>query len=255
LKPELFPYIPAWPGVKVFCTTRTGGSSLPPYDSFNVGDHVGDDAQAVFNNRQLLTLELQQRPVFMRQVHGSVVAQLHHDTPDGQQADACFTQEAGVACAVMVADCLPILFYSARKKMIAAVHAGWRGLAGEPKRGGVLEAMRRALVSRGALEDVQIWLGPCIGPRAFEVGPEVREAFLAHDALAASAFKSLPTEGKYLCDLALLARQRLADWSAGEIEGNDSTPSWCTFENPQEFFSHRRDGVTGRFAAGIALLG
>jgi hypothetical protein len=155
----------------------------------------------------------------------------------------------------MVADCLPILFYNARKKMIAAVHAGWRGLAGEPKRGGVLEAMRRALRSRGALEDVRVWLGPCIGPRAFEVGQEVREAFLVNDVLAASAFKDLPTKGKHLCDLAQLARHRLADWPGVQIEGNDSTPSWCTYENPQVFFSHRRDGVTGRFAAGIALLG
>jgi YfiH family protein len=247
--------MPAWSGVKVFCSTRSGGFSLSPYDSFNLGDHVGDDAQAVFNNRQLLTLELRQRPVFMRQVHGSVVAQLHHDTPDGQQADACFTKEAGVACTVMVADCLPILFYSARKKMVAAVHAGWRGLAGAPQRGGVLEAMRRALVSRGALEDVQVWLGPCIGPRAFEVGQEVREAFVVNDALAASAFKSLPTKGKYLCDLALIARQQLAAWPGVQVEGNDSTPYWCTYENPGIFFSHRRDGATGRFAAGIALLG
>jgi YfiH family protein len=154
----------------------------------------------------------------------------------------------------MVADCLPILFYSARQKMVAAVHAGWRGLAGEPERGGVLEAMRRALLSRGALEDVQVWLGPCIGPRAFEVGQEVRKAFLANDALAASAFKSLPTKGKYLCDLALIARQQLAAWPGARIEGNDSTPSWCTFSNPSVFFSYRRDGITGRFAAGIALL-
>jgi hypothetical protein len=247
--------MPQWSGVKTFCTTRTGGSSLPPYDSFNLGDHVGEDSQAVFNNRQLLASHVHQRPVFMRQVHGSVVAQLHHDTPDGQTADACFTQEAGVACTIMVADCLPVLFYSPQKKVVAAAHAGWRGLAGEPERGGVLEATRRALASVGALQDVRVWLGPCIGPRAFEVGEEVREVFLATDPLAASAFKNLSTKGKHLCDLALLARHRLADWPDVQIEGNDSTPSWCTYENPQVFFSHRRDGVTGRFAAGIALLG
>jgi len=255
MKPEFFSHMPPWSGVKTFCTTRTGGSSLAPYDSFNLGDHVGDDAQVVSNNRQLLTLELQQRPVFMCQVHGSVVAQLHHETPDGQQADACFTQEAGVACTIMVADCLPILFYSPKKKVVAAAHAGWRGLTGEPERGGVLEAMRHALASVGVWEDVLVWLGPCIGPKAFEVGQEVKEAFLANDALAASAFKSLPTKGKHLCDLAQLARHRLADWPGVRIEGNDSSPSWCTFENSQVFFSHRRDGVTGRFAAGIALLG
>ena len=102
---------------------------MPPYDSFNLGDHVGDDPQAVFDNRQLLASQQQLRPVFMRQVHGSVVAQLHHDTPDGQQADACFTREAGVACTIMVADCLPVLFYNPAKKVVAAAHAGWRGLA------------------------------------------------------------------------------------------------------------------------------
>lgn len=204
--------MPAWAGVKVFCTTRSGGSSVAPYDSFNLGDHVGDHAPAVFNNRQLLASQVHQRPVFMRQVHGSVVAQLHHDTPDGQQADACFTQDAGVACTIMVADCLPILFFSPMRKVVAAAHAGWRGLAGKPEHGGVLEATRRALSSVGALEDVRVWLGPCIGPRAFEVGQEVREAFLANDALAASAFKDLPTQVKYLCDLAQLARHRLADW-------------------------------------------
>ena len=238
----------------MFCTTRTGGSSLAPYDSFNMGDHVGDDAQAVFRNRQLLASHLQLRPVFMRQVHGSVVAQLHHDTPDGQMADACFTQDAGVACTIMVADCLPIVFYSPKKKTVAAAHAGWRGLAGEPGRGGVLEAMQRALAQGGAGDDVQVWLGPCIGPRVFEVGEEVREVFLAHDALAASAFKSLPTKGKHLCDLAQLARQRLAAWPGVHIEGNDSTSAWCTYENPAVFFSYRRDSVTGRFAVGIQLL-
>ena len=100
----------------MFCTHRAGGSSLSPYDSFNLGNHVGDDPQAVFNNRQLLAFQLQQRAVFMRQVHGNVVSQLHHDTPDGQQADACFTREAGVACTIMVADCLPILFYNPPRK-------------------------------------------------------------------------------------------------------------------------------------------
>jgi len=228
--------------------------SKAPYDSFNLGDHVSDLPEAVFHNRQLLASQLQLRPVFMHQVHGSVVAQLHHDTPDGQQADACFTREAGVACTIMVADCLPILFYSPSKKVVAAAHAGWRGLVGLSGQGGVLEATRRALRSCAALDDVRVWLGPCIGPKAFEVGEEVRQAFVAQDPLAVSAFEPLAAAGKYLCDLAQLARLQLAQWPDASIEGNDSTPTWCTFSNPSAFFSYRRDGVTGRFAAGIALL-
>ena len=239
----------------MFCTHRAGGSSLSPYDSLNLGNHVGDDPQAVFNNRQLLAFQLQQRAVFMRQVHGNVVSQLHHDTPDGQQADACFTSEAGVACTIMVADCLPILFYNPAKKVVAAAHAGWRGLAGLSGPGGVLEATRRALRSCASLDGVKVWLGPCIGPQAFEVGEEVRQAFVAQDPLSVSAFQPLAASGQYLCDLAQLARIQLANWPLGSIEGNDSSPSWCTFSNPEVFFSYRRDGVTGRFAAGIGLLG
>ena len=239
----------------MFCTTRYGGISQAPYDSFNLGDHVGDIPEAVFHNRQSLSEQLRQRPVFMRQVHGSVVAQLHHDTPDGQLADACFTLESGLACTIMVADCLPILFYSPAKRVVAAAHAGWRGLAGVPAQGGVLEGMHEALSALDALKDLRVWLGPCIGPSAFEVGKEVRDAFMNHDALAAAAFQATGGgEGKYLCDLAQLARQRLAKWVGACTEGNDSTPSWCTFSNPEVFFSYRRDGVTGRFAAGIALL-
>jgi len=256
LKPDGFPLLPEWQGTQVFCTTRVGGFSLPPYDSFNLGDHVGDNPQSVFDNRQLLAQQLPVRPVFMRQVHGCVVAQLHHDTPDGQLADACFTLDTGVACTIMVADCLPLLFYSPSKHLVAAVHAGWRGLAGlggEGGQGGVLEAVQRVLTSHGALDDVQVWLGPCIGPQAFEVGDDVRQAFVSHDAAAQAAFQSAPRAGKYLCDLALLARLRLATWGGVQVQGNDSTPLWCTYSNPTVFFSYRRVGVCGRFAAGIAL--
>lgn len=255
MKPESFPLLPNWPGTQVFCTTRAGGASLPPYDSLNVGDHVGDDPQAVFNNRQLLAQHLRVRPVFMRQVHGSVVAQLHHDTPDGQQADACFTKETGVACTIMVADCLPILFYSPSQRLVAAAHAGWRGLAGVAGQGGVLEAIHHVLVSRKALDDVQVWLGPCIGPSAFEVGEDVRQAFMAHSDQAELAFKPTQAKSKFLGDLALLARQRLKTWVGTQVSGNDSSPSWCTFSHPSAFFSYRRDGVCGRFAVGIALTG
>jgi YfiH family protein len=154
----------------------------------------------------------------------------------------------------MVADCLPILFYSPAKKVVAAAHVGWRGLAGVSGQGGVLEATRRALRSCAALQDVKVWLGPCIGPQAFKVGEEVRQAFVAQDPLSVCAFQPLAASGQYLCDLAQLARLQLAKWPVGAIEGNDSTPSWCTFSNPSVFFSYRRDGLTGRFAAGIGLL-
>ncbi len=237
----------------MFCTTRDGGVSVAPYNSLNLGDHVGDSPQAVFHNRQWLAEQLQQRPVFMRQVHGSVVAQLHHDTPDGQLADACFTVERGLACTIMVADCLPVLFHHPAKKVVAAAHAGWRGLAGAAGQAGVLEAVQETLQGLGAMQDLRVWLGPCIGPTAFEVGEDVRQAFIAHDPLAASAFHA-KGDAKYLCDLAQLARQRLAQWPGVKVEGNDSTPSWCTFSHASVFFSYRRDGVTGRFATGIGLL-
>jgi hypothetical protein len=238
----------------VFCTTREGGVSHAPYNSLNLGDHVGDAPQDVFHNRQALAEHLQQRPVFMHQVHGRVVAQLHHDTPDGQLADACFTLETGLACTIMVADCLPILFYSPSKKVVAAAHAGWRGLAGVPGQGGVLEEIQATLQVLGGLHGLRVWLGPCIGPSAFEVGEDVRQVFIAHDPLAGLAFQATEVSGKYLCDLPQLARQRLSHWPGVVTEGNDSTPSWCTFSNPAVFFSYRRDGVTGRFAAGIGLL-
>ena len=242
-------------GVKAVCTTRVGGVSQAPFDGFNLGDHVQDDVHAVAHNRALLQAQLGgARPLFLSQVHGVDVVQLNAATLDGTKADACITSESRVACTIMVADCLPILFYSSAKKVVAAAHAGWRGLAGASGQGGVLEATRRALRSCADLEDVKVWLGPCIGPQAFEVGEEVRQAFMTQDHLSALAFEPLAASGQYLCDLAQLARLELAKWPVASVEGNDSTPSWCTFSNPSVFFSYRRDGVTGRFAAGIGLV-
>jgi hypothetical protein len=154
-----------------------------------------------------------------------------------------------LACTILVADCLPVLFYSPQTQQVAAAHAGWRGLAA-----GVLENTLNTLANKGAFEDLKVWLGPCIGPSAFEVGEEVRAAFMATDLQAETAFKPLLAQGQYLADLPALARQRLAKAGVAEVEGNDSSLSWCTFSQAEVFFSHRRDGISGRFAAGISLI-
>jgi YfiH family protein len=240
------PQWPAPPGVLAFCSERSGGVSAPPYDSLNLGDHVGDDEAAVAENRRRLASQLQARPVFLKQVHGCGVVQLDRDTPDGIEADACWTTERGVACTMMVADCLPVLLADRAGQVVGAAHCGWRGLAG-----GVLEALWAQMAPlAGAPQEVVAWLGPCIGPEAFEVGPEVRTAFLEQDPGAARAFRP-HGEGKFLADLQALARQRLVALGITGIHGNDGSLAWCTVGNGSRFFSHRRDRVSGRFAAGV----
>jgi YfiH family protein len=250
--------VPDWPvpaGVRAVFTTRHGGVSAPPFDSFNLGDHVRDDPAAVAINRQRLTEATGARPVFLSQVHGVEVAALDEGTPDGTKADACLAVHTGVACTVMVADCLPVLWCLSDGSAVAASHAGWRGLAGDGGHG-VLEATWRALGGAGAMPvEPLVWLGPCIGPRAFEVGAEVRQAFVTADAGAARCFRSLPAEGKFLADLPALARLRLGAMGVTKIFGNDSSDAWCTVTQSSRFFSHRRDalrlGSTGRMAACI----
>ena len=249
---------PDWPvpaHVRALCTTRKGGQSLPPYDSLNLGDHVGDVPQAVLANRAALAAHMQARPVFLQQVHGTHVLPLTTGTPDGMVADACYTQAHGVACTIMVADCLPVLFADTQGRAVAAAHAGWRGLAE-----GVLEQTCSALqtclggANLGGADGTGVlaWLGPCIGPQAFEVGDEVRAAFVAHSPQAAALF--VPhAPGKWLADLAGLARQRLKAIGITDVYGNDGTASWCTLGYGSKFFSHRRDRVSGRFAASIWL--
>ena len=258
---------PAPPGVRALFTTREGGVSPAPFDSLNLGDHVGDDPLSVAENRARLASAMGARPVFLQQVHGIELAHLQPDTPDGTTADACLSTERGPACAVMVADCLPVLFTDTRGSQVAAAHAGWRGLAGESGRG-VLEVTFDAMVvqaqrldprsSRAEIAaDTLVWLGPCIGPTAFEVGPEVRAAFVDADPTAATCFTALPA-GKWLADLAALARQRLHALGVARCFGNDSSARWCTVGQPSDFFSHRRDasrlGSTGRMAACIWLV-
>ena len=244
--------IPVWPApanVRAVCTTRAGGHSLPPYDSLNLGDHVGDVPQAVEANRAALAERMQVRPVFLQQIHGTHVLPLTADTPDGKVADASLSQLRGVACTIMVADCLPVLFADAQGRAVAAAHAGWRGLAA-----GVLEHAASALGASlsGPTVPTLAWMGPCIGPQAFEVGDEVRAVFVAHNPQAAALFVPC-AEGKWLADLAGLARQRLAAIGITGVYGNDSTSPWCTVGNDSKFFSHRRDRVSGRFAASIWL--
>jgi YfiH family protein len=253
--------VPQWPApaaVRAVCTTRAGGRSVAPYDSLNLGDHVGDDILAVGANRALLHEAIQARPVFLSQVHGSGVAALDSHTAHGTEADACFTRERGVACTIMVADCLPVLFTDTQGSFVAAAHAGWRGLAGVGGTG-VLEAVYKHFSAPGLdpyapiATKIIAWLGPCIGPEAFEVGSEVKAAFEAHDPRAAACFRPAAVAGKWLADLPALARQRLAVLGITQVSGNDGSRAWCTVSNPSRFFSHRRDGVSGRMAACVWL--
>jgi YfiH family protein len=248
---SIAPDWPAPPGVRALFTTRDGGISAPPFDSFNLGDHVRDDPRAVAGNRaRLASLTAPARPVFLQQVHGTDVVRLDRLTPDGTEADACVVQGPGLAATIMVADCLPVLLAHASGRAVAAAHAGWRGLAN-----GVLEATAGALREAGGEGEVIAWLGPCIGPLAFEVGAEVREAFVLADAEAAAHFRFHGQDGKYRADLPALARRRLQALGIAQVHGNDGSAAWCTVTQSSRFFSHRRDAVrlgsTGRMAACI----
>ena len=266
--------VPDWPApsnVHALFTTRAGGVSVAPFDSLNLGDHVHDDPVAVATNRARLGQCLGARPVFLQQVHGTAVATLDRHTPDGTVADACVTTRPGIACTVMVADCLPVLFTDTEGAVVAAAHAGWRGLVGAGAGGagqGVLETSWAELVAtlqtlqpRRTQEQIAantlVWLGPCIGPEAFEVGQEVRAAFVAWRPDAARCFEPLPAQGKYLANLPQLARLRLRAMGITQLFGNDGTPAWCTVTQASRFFSHRRDAVrlgsTGRMAACIHI--
>ena len=247
-------------------TTRDGptagqGASGRPWDRFNLGDHVGDAAAAVAANRGMLREALAARPVFLKQVHGTGVAALDADTPDGTEADGAISTQRGLACTMMVADCLPVLFTNAAGTAVGAAHAGWRGLAGGILENTVsflqasIESARMDMPSnRDETDEIMAWLGPCIGPRAFEVGAEVRAAFVENDAGATASFKPLGG-GKYLADLPALARRRLAAAGVTRAYGNDGSSAWCTVTQQGRFFSHRRDqpvlGTTGRMAACI----
>ena len=250
--------VPQWPAaanVKAVCTSRAGGVSISPYDALNLGLHVGDRAQDVLTNRSLLGDYLGAQPVFMDQVHGWSTLELtqsHRQAGVPPRADACVTRETGLACTVMVADCLPVLMCSGDGQLVAAAHAGWRGLLGQDGVGvleSTVEGLRHAAPGY-THKDWLVWLGPCIGPSAFEVGGEVRDAYAQSGESALKAFAPLGG-GKWLADLAYLARDRLGRMGIEQIYGNDGSPAWCTFSNPERYFSHRRDRVSGRLAAAI----
>lgn len=222
----------------------------------NLGDHVGDESAHTQINRQRLQSAVGAPLVFLKQVHGHHVVHLDACSAEGTQADACVSTAPGVACTIMVADCLPVLVCDTQGQWVAAAHAGWRGLAGEAGFG-VLESLRSSSpVSQARAEDILVWLGPCIGPQAFEVGPEVVAAFCDQDRSAEHLFKPL-RPGKWLADLAGLARLRLRQLGIERVHGNDSHADWCTVTNSVRFFSHRRDsptlGQSGRMAACIWL--
>ena len=251
---------PDWPApvhVHALCTTRAGGQSRAPYDSLNLGDHVGDDANDVALNRAILQQAVGVRPVYLSQVHGSRCERISGASAHGVPADGCIADQPGVACTIMVADCLPVLITDEEGRAVAAAHAGWRGLVGADGNGILATAIEqfRALApvnkAQGATKIIA-WLGPCIGPQAFEVGDEVREIFVRNDT-ATSALFTPKVRGKWLADLPGLARLRLNSLGVTAIFGNDGSAAWCTLANPSRFFSHRRDRVSGRMAACIWL--
>ncbi|EON90685.1 hypothetical protein MARLIPOL_17213 [Marinobacter lipolyticus SM19] len=238
---------PDWPAparVRAISSTRAGGVSPAPWDSMNLGNHVGDDPQRVQENRQRLAamagVELC-KVGWLEQVHGTDVVSL--PVAGVPKADASHTDQAGHGCVIMTADCLPVLLCDVSGTRVGAAHAGWRGLCD-----GVLEALVSDMGCNPA--ELMAWLGPAIGPRQFEVGAEVREAFLLNDPAAADAFSGQGArEGHYMADIYLLARQRLAASGVSQVYGGDR----CTVSEPHTFFSYRRDGQTGRMASMIWL--
>lgn len=243
---EFVPIIPDWPapaGVGCLVTTRCGGVSRGAFASLNLGDHVGDDPTAVAANRDILRRQVAGQPAWLNQVHGTRVVDAAEfvGVAIPPEADASFARRPGAACVVMTADCLPVLFSNTAGTVVAAAHAGWRGL-----QAGVLETTVAAMGVPGC--DVMAWLGPAIGPRAFEVGSDVRDAFMADAPEAVEAFKPA-AQGKWLADIYLLARQRLSRQGVTRMFGGD----FCTVTEKERFFSYRRDGQTGRMASLIWL--
>lgn len=237
--------LPEWPaprGVHALASTRAGGVSQGPYAGLNLALHVGDDPLQVAANRRRLARMLPAEPLWLTQVHGTrVLAAEAAGAGVEAGADACVARSPGRVCAVLVADCLPVLFCDDAGTVVGAAHAGWRGLAA-----GVLENTVAAMdVAPGRL---MAWFGPAIAQPAFEVGAEVRETFVSRDPRAAGAFLARDG-GKWLCDLAALARQRLEASGVTRLFGGGP----CTLSDPRRFYSYRRDGVTGRMAALIWL--
>lgn len=244
MKPAMI--APQWPApanVQAVTTTRQGGVSKHPFDSLNMAGHVGDDPAAVAANRRLIaeSLSLPDEPWWLSQVHGTGVATIEKGGGGLPEADASMSREFGCVCAVLTADCLPVLFCDRAGTRVAAAHAGWRGLSA-----GVLEATVNVLAAPG--DEILAWLGPAIGPRSFEVGEEVYQAFVDQDAETAGSFV-VSKPGHWFADLYALARRRLASVGVTAVYGG----GFCTFEDSERFYSFRRDGKTGRMASLIWL--
>ena len=241
-----------WPGlppsVGAMSTTRSGGVSIAPYDDanggggLNLGTHVGDAPEAVARNRALLRALLPAEPAWLTQVHGTRV--LDASTVAGApEADASIATQPGVVCAIMTADCMPVLLADAAGRVVGAAHAGWRGLAA-----GVLQNTVAAMREAGA-DQILAWLGPGIGPQSFEVGEDVRDAFAHLGPAADNAFNPTAKPGKFLADLPALARLVLAGLGVSGVAGGGD----CTVADARRFYSYRRDRVTGRMASLIWL--
>lgn len=231
--------VPEWPvppGVRALITTRAGGASRGAYASLNLGEHVGDDVRAVAHNRAVLQRLLPAEPVWLRQVHGARVVDAAPDSR-GEQADGSIARAQGQVCAVLTADCLPVLLADVRGTVVGIAHAGWRGLAA-----GVIENTVNAMGIAPA--GVVAYLGPAIGPGAYEVREEVLQTFVTGDARAGQGFTPIGG-GKFLADLYLLAKQRLEKLGCASIHGG----GYCTFSDAGRFYSYRRDGPTGRMAS------
>ncbi|SDX37524.1 peptidoglycan editing factor PgeF [Marinobacter mobilis] len=246
---ELPVITPDWPAprqVHAGCSTRLGGTSVACWHSLNLGGHVSDNPGYVAENRQRLAEWAGvsgEAFCWLEQVHGTVVVDAPSRDRTPPRADASVTRDRGVVCTVLTADCLPVLFCARDGRQVGAAHAGWRGLCA-----GVLENTLSSF--RCSPSEIMVWLGPAIGPQAFEVGAEVRQQFLAEDAGAGAAFVPSPQHpDRYLANLYLLARQRLISAGVTDIYGGD----FCTYSDPERFYSYRRDGVTGRMASFIWL--
>lgn len=236
--------VPDWDapkGVRALCTTRRGGVSQGPWSSLNLAGHVKDEPDHVEQNRQLLAQQcrLPAQPLWLNQVHQNQV--VGPEQPQSCRADARYTDAENQVCAVLTADCLPLLICDRSGSQVAAVHAGWRGLAS-----GVIEQTLSRFT--GPVDELLVWLGPAIGPEVFEVGTQVYEQFMSLDQTAGAAFRE-HGPGHWLMDIYLLARQRLEGLGVKEISGGD----YCTYSDPDRFFSYRREPVTGRMASLIWL--
>jgi polyphenol oxidase len=236
--------------IQAFCTTRQGGQSKSPFNSLNLGLNAGDDAADVMENRSILRSSLPAEPLWLKQIHGVTVTTPTSRSAQGNgpfMADASVTNIPNEVLAVLTADCMPVLFASRNGDVIGAAHAGWRGLSS-----GILENTIDEMIALSpslTTSDISAWMGPAIGPSAFEVGEDVLQAFAQQDqSILSKAFiPIIETPGKYLADLYLLARDRLRVLGIEQIDGGE----FCTVNDPERFFSYRRDKVTGRFASFI----